>query len=454
MNNTIHIHFIGIGGISMSGLAEIMVTQGHKVTGSDIKTSDITDHLESLGVTITPHSKDNITTDIDLVVITAAINENNEELKYAKELGKKIVTRAEFLGDLMATYEFPICIAGTHGKTTTTSMLANILLHTNNNPTITVGGIVDSIGGNIHIGDTKYFLTEACEYHNSFLDFNPMVGVILNIEEDHMDFFKDLDDIKHSFTEFASLIPKQGLLVIEETALQNTPAIKNIAAPIETFGLSKTADWSAQNISFDANACPSFDVYYKNEFVFHIAIALTGTHNVLNTLSAIAVCHFLDIPVAEISKDLIHFSGAKRRFEMRGKIHDILLIDDYAHHPSEIKATLNTVAKYPHKNLYVVFQPHTYSRTKTFLNGFVDALSTYGQIIVTDIYAARETNPGDIHSRDLVKLLQNKGTNSIYIESFDEISDYLLTTTEPGDIIMTMGAGNVNQIIDTLLGKS
>ncbi|OON94312.1 MAG: UDP-N-acetylmuramate--L-alanine ligase [Candidatus Epulonipiscioides saccharophilum] len=448
-----HIHFIGIGGISMSGLAEIMLTQGHKVTGSDMTKSDMTNHLESLGIEVGLHSKDNINKDIDLVVVTAAIHEDNEELIYAKELGLEIMSRSKFLGHLMETYKYPICISGTHGKTTTTSMLADILLHSKKNPTITVGGILDSIGGNIHIGGVNYFLTEACEYCNSFLDFKPIVGVILNIEEDHMDFFKDLDQIKDSFFKFANLIPRDGLLVIEDTALANTPQIKQIAAPIETFGLNEHANWFASNILFDENARPSFDVYHNNEFLFNLKIGLTGMHNILNTLSIIATCNYLNIDLNSIAEELINFSGARRRFEICGKIHDITLIDDYAHHPSEIKATLNTLKKYPHNKVYIVFQPHTYSRTKAFFSEFAEALGTYGHIIMTEIYVARESNPGDVRVEDIVKLMKEKDVDAIYLESFDEITNHLLSIAEPGDLIVTMGAGNVNQIIDMILGK-
>ncbi|ONI46755.1 UDP-N-acetylmuramate--L-alanine ligase [Candidatus Epulonipiscioides saccharophilum] len=448
-----HIHFIGIGGISMSGLAEIMLTQGHKVTGSDMTKSDITNHLESLGIEVGLHSKDNINKDIDLVVVTAAIHEDNEELIYAKELGLEIMSRSKFLGHLMEAYKYPICISGTHGKTTTTSMLADILLHSKKNPTITVGGILDSIGGNIRIGGADYFLTEACEYCNSFLDFKPIVGVILNIEEDHMDFFKDLDQIKDSFFQFANLIPRDGLLVIEDTALENTPQIKQISAPIETFGLDEHANWFASNIIFDENARPSFDVYHNNEFLFNLKIGLTGMHNILNTLSIIATCNYLNIDLSSITEELINFSGARRRFEICGKIHDITLIDDYAHHPSEIRATLNTLKKYPHNEIYIVFQPHTYSRTKAFLSEFAEALGTYGHIILTEIYAARESNPGDVRVEDIVDLMKEKDVDAIYLESFDEITNHLLSIAEPGDLIVTMGAGNVNQIIDMILGK-
>ncbi|OOO00744.1 MAG: UDP-N-acetylmuramate--L-alanine ligase [Epulopiscium sp. Nele67-Bin004] len=445
---SVKIHFIGVGGISMSGLAEIMHDRGHEVSGSDMKASDITRHLENIGVQIMPtHTKANITPDIDVVVYTAAISEENEELICARQNVKTVVTRAEFLGMLMHTYDFPICVSGTHGKTTTTSMLANVLLGANFDPTITVGGIVQSIGGNIRIGGHKYFLTEACEYHNSFLDFFPRVGVILNVEEDHMDFFKDINEIYESFTKFASLIPADGLLVVNEDVKIDHPNK-------QTFGLSESCDWYAKNITFDDEACGVFDVYFRGQLMGNLRIGVTGAHNILNALSVCAVSHFLQINFETIQNNLVGFKGAKRRFEVRGDIHGITLVDDYAHHPTEIQATLEVANKYPHNKLFVIFQPHTYTRTKAFLEDFATALEKGGNVIITDIYAAREKNPGDIHAKDIVDIMERNGdTDVIYIDSFDEIADHLLISAEPGDLIITMGAGNVNQIIDILIGE-
>ncbi|OON91743.1 MAG: UDP-N-acetylmuramate--L-alanine ligase [Epulopiscium sp. Nele67-Bin001] len=451
MTNVKRIHFIGIGGISMSGLAEIMHHRGFEVSGSDMRASEETRHLESLGVTIMPtHSRSNITPDIDLVVYTAAIADDNPELIQAKDTINKVETRAQFLGSIMKMYDCPICVAGTHGKTTTTSMLANVLLGADKNPTITVGGIVEAISGNIHIGGHEIFLTEACEYHNSFLDFNPKIGIILNVEADHMDFFKDLDDIRNSFTKFSNLLPSDGFLVINKISAPNTADVK---CCIETFGLDDSANWYATNVSFNDKACATFTVNYNGTALGELTIGVTGSHNVLNALSVCAVANFLKVPFSVLQEYLVDFSGAKRRFEYKGCIHNVTIIDDYAHHPTEIKATLETAKKYPHKNLYVVFQPHTYTRTKAFLNEFAQALGTYGHIILTDIYAAREKNPGDIHSKDIEKLLAEGGTDVTYIDSFDEIADYLLLTCNPDDLIITMGAGNINQVADILLGK-
>ncbi|MGL6174253.1 MAG: UDP-N-acetylmuramate--L-alanine ligase [Cellulosilyticaceae bacterium] len=447
------IHFIGIGGISMSGLAEIMHDRGITVSGSDMKNSHVTEHLESLGIKVfISHSASNISEDLDVVVYTAAIAKDNPELIAAHEKVSKVVTRSQFLGELMSSYEFPICVSGTHGKTTTTSMLSEGLINATFNPTITVGGILNSIGGNIRLGGSKYFITEACEYCNSFLDFSPKLGIILNIEEDHMDFFKDINDIRDSFSRFANLIPKDGFLAINGLIPDKDDLLKDSICTIETFGLSSEYDWHAKNISYNTNACASFDVYYKDNFTGKISLSIPGEHNILNCLSVCSVCHFLGVDIATLNSGLTQFTGANQRFEIKGKMHDITVVDDYAHHPTEIAATLSVANNYPHKNLYVIFQPHTYTRTKAFLNDFAKVLGKAQNVIVTDIYAAREKNPGDIHSQDIVNAIHTLGKEALYMDDFESIANYLLENCIPGDLVITMGAGNVNQIADILLG--
>lgn len=448
------IHFIGIGGISMSGLAEIMHDRGVTVSGSDMKTSHVTDHLETLGIKVSiSHSAANITDDLDLVIYTAAIAKDNEELLAAREKVSRVLTRSQFLGELMSSYEFPICISGTHGKTTTTSMLSEGLIGANFNPTITVGGILSSIGGNIRLGDSKYFITEACEYCNSFLDFFPKIGIILNIEEDHLDFFKDIDDIRHSFARFANLIPTDGFLALNGNISNRAELLKDTTCKVETFGLTEDFDWYAKNIVCDNKACADFDVFYKGTLMGHIKLSAPGEHNILNCLSVCSVCHFLAVDTKTLNNGIAHFTGADQRFEIKGDIHGVTIVDDYAHHPTEIAATLSVANAYPHNNLYVVFQPHTYTRTKAFLNDFAKVLSTAGHIIVTDIYAAREKNPGDIHAQDIVNAIHNLGHTALYMDDFEAIADYLLENCVPNDLVITMGAGNVNQIADILLGK-
>lgn len=447
------IHFIGIGGVSMSGLAEIIWNKGYKVTGSDMKHSITTSHLDALGVPIYyGHAADNIEADVDLVVYTAAIHNDNPEIQAAKARGIELMTRSVFLGLLMHHFEYPICISGTHGKTTTTSMLSHALLAADLDPTITVGGILKAIHGNIRIGHSKYFLTEACEYCDSFLDFFPHIGVILNIEEDHMDYFKDINQIRDSFQKFACKIPADGFLSING----HTPDLETFTAPlnckVETFGLSETDDWCAKNISYNEKACASFDVYYHGEFSVHLTLHVPGEHNILNSLAVCSVCHHLGVPLEVLNRGLEDFSGADQRFEIKGQANGVTVVDDYAHHPTEIAATLKVAERFPHKELYVVFQPHTYTRTRAFLDDFAKALSSIqANIIVTDIYAAREKDPGDISSKDIVDKMHQLGTQVLYMTDFNEIADYLKAHAKEGDVVITMGAGNVNQIADSLL---
>lgn len=448
-----HIYFIGIGGISMSGLAEIMYDRGYKVSGSDMKSSTITSHLAHKNINIyVPHSGAHITPDIDLVVYTAAISQDNPELIKAKELGLDVISRAEFLGFLMKTYKYPICVSGTHGKTTTTSMLSETFISSGLNPTITVGGILKSIGGNIRAGGDEYFITEACEYCDSFLNFFPKIGIILNMEEDHMDYFKDIHQIRTSFQKFGKLIPWDGFLAINGHIEHTDQLISDMICKVETFGLDSSFDWYPENILFDDQACASFDVYYKGTLKGNLKLHVTGMHNVLNALSVCAVCHFIHLDIEQINLGLSLFTGANQRFEIKGKLHDITIVDDYAHHPTEIAATLSVAQAFPHNRLFIVFQPHTYTRTKAFLNDFAAVLSKADNLIITDIYAAREKNPGDIHAKDIIDHMDTSGKNILYLSDFSEIADYLLENCLPGDLIITMGAGNVNQVADILLG--
>ncbi|MGL4737993.1 MAG: UDP-N-acetylmuramate--L-alanine ligase [Cellulosilyticaceae bacterium] len=448
------IHFIGIGGISMSGLAEIMHQRGHIVSGSDMKASNTTLHLEKIGLNVyTNHSAEHITPDLDLIVYTAAIAAENPELIKAKELDLSLATRSEFLGYLMHTYEVPICIAGTHGKTTTTSMLSEVLIGGDLDPTITVGGILKSMGGNIRIGGHHYFLTEACEYCNSFLGFFPQIGVILNVEEDHLDYFKDMAQIHASFLKFAQLIPSDGFLAINGDTDNITPFFEETSCTVETFGLNPKYDWYASNITINERACPSFDVFYKENLVGRLEIGVPGMHNVYNALSICATAHFLGLEFALLQQTLPHFTGADQRFEIKGSIHDVVIVDDYAHHPTEIAATLGVAKDYPKNDLYVVFQPHTYTRTRAFLDDFAKVLADVPHLIITDIYAAREKDPGDIHAQQIVEKIQALGKDATYLSDFEEIADYLLAHCVPGDLVITMGAGNVNQIANILLGQ-
>lgn len=450
----IHIHFIGIGGISMSGLAEILLEEGFTVSGSDSKESPLTKKLESEGAIIHYGQRaENISDGIDCVVYTAAINKANPELMEAVARKIPMLTRAELLGQLMKNYKTPIAVSGTHGKTTTTSMISHILLAADLDPTISVGGILKAIGGNIRVGKSETFITEACEYTNSFLHFYPKISVILNIEEDHLDFFKDLEDIRHSFHQFAALLPSDGTLIINGDIDNYQEIYDSLDCNVITYGSSDMLDYSASNITYDEKGLVAFDLIKNGKVVDHIQLSVTGDHNVSNALASIATAELLQIPMETIKKGILSFSGTDRRFEYKGTFNGVTVVDDYAHHPTEIEATLHAAHNYPHKKLWCVFQPHTYTRTKALLPEFAKALSLADHVVVADIYAARETDTLGISSEDLQKRIQELGTPCEYFPTFDEIENYLLSNCQEGDLLITMGAGDVVNIGEQLLGK-
>ncbi|MBR3242864.1 MAG: UDP-N-acetylmuramate--L-alanine ligase [Parasporobacterium sp.] len=453
-NSNQKIHFIGIGGISMSGLAQILLKNGFSVSGSDSKKSALTDELEAQGAKIFIGQRaGNITDDIDLVVYTSAISEDNPELQAAKDAGIDTMVRADFLGALMKNYPQAVCISGTHGKTTTTSLLSQIMVEAETDPTISVGGVLPIIGGNVRIGGSDLFITEACEYTNSFLSFFPTIAVVLNVQSDHLDFFKDLEDIRNSFRRFTHLLPEDGTLIINGEIDNLSFFTEGLSAKVLTFGLNGDFDFTAKNISYDKFACAEYDLYQNGSFAAHVKLNLTGEHNVYNSISALAVAVQLGIPVEKAAASIGNFTGVNRRFQLKGEIAGVTIIDDYAHHPDEIRATLTAARNYPHDRLVVVFQPHTYTRTKAFLEEFADALSLADSVVLAEIYAARETDTLGISSADLQKLIQEKETDCYFFKTFDEIENFLLENCVNGDLLITMGAGDVYIIGEKLLGQ-
>ena len=448
-----HVHFIGIGGISMSGLAEILLEEGFQISGSDMKASAMTDKLASLGASIMIGQKaSNITDGIDLVVYTAAIHPDNPEFCAVKEHGIPMLTRAQLLGQMMDNYKNPIAVSGTHGKTTTTSMLTHVLLAAKKDPTISVGGILDAIGGNIRVGKSDILVTEACEYTNSYHSFNPVISIILNVEEDHLDFFSGIEEIRESFRTFARKLPKHGLLVVNGDMDCTDFIQEGVAADIVTFGITgKNLTYSAANISYDEQGNGSYDLVENGQITDHINLHVNGIHNIMNSLSVIAVARRLVIDSEDIKKGLLSFTGTKRRFEYKGERNGFTIIDDYAHHPTEIAATLNAAKKYPHNEVWTVFQPHTYTRTMAFLDEFAEALSISDHVIVTDIYAAREKDLGQVHAKDIVERMKKYDVDVTYISSFDDIEKFILKNLKNNDLLITMGAGNVVDIGENLL---
>ncbi len=450
--NQLHLHFIGIGGISMSGLAEILLGEGFEISGSDAHESALTERLRSKGARILiGQSADNIRPGIDCVVYSAAIHPDNPEFAAAKNAGLPMLTRAELLGQIMRNYEMPIAVAGTHGKTTTTSMCSHILMQAGLDPTITVGGILPSIDGNIRVGRSGTFITEACEYTNSFLSFFPKMELILNVDADHLDFFKDIDDIASSFHRFAALLDKDGTLIINRDTRKYDVVTKGLCCEILTYSLEQDADYTAADLRFNEHGCAIFNCVERGTSLREFRLFVPGIHNVSNALAAIAMARKLGLDADTIAEGLESFTGTDRRFQQKGTFKGAEIIDDYAHHPTEIRATLTAAANYPHKTLYVAFQPHTYTRTKALLPEFADALTLADHVILADIYAAREKNTIGISSKDLMTEIAKKGTKVDYFPSFEEIENFLRSQLEEGDLLITMGAGNIVDVGEDLL---
>lgn len=440
-----HIHFIGIGGISMSGLAQIAIKNGYNVSGSDRTKSDITDRLESLGAKVfIGHDAKNIE-GAQLCVHTAAVKADNPEMAAAVYAGVRLIDRAEFLGAVMKNYTHAIGVSGTHGKTTTTSMLAYALINAEKDPTISLGGELDILDGNIRTGNSDCFVTEACEYTNSFLKFFPTVALITNIEEDHLDFFTGIEEIRRSFADFAMLTKDKGSVVAWGEDENISIALEELPLDIITYGISDKMNYYPQNL-FTKAGFPSFDIMKDGEFVSHINLSVPGRHNVLNALATVAVCELLGCDTKKVIEGLEQFKGVKRRFEKKGEINGAVVIDDYAHHPTEIKTTLAAAKKFPHKRIICIFQPHTYSRTRSLWHEFEECFADADEIVMTDIYAAREPFDGLTKAENLAKDIEKQGKKATYIEDFSEIADYIKKTAKDGDIVFTMGAGTVTEL--------
>ena len=453
-NQTGHIYFTGIGGISMSGLAQILLSRNFKVSGSDTKESALTRQLASLGAYINYEQvSENINDSIDVLVYTAAVKQDNPELVAAKELGIPTLTRAEFLGQIMKNYDISIGVSGTHGKTTTTSMISQILLQADTDPTILVGGIMKSIDGNIRVGQSNLMITEACEYTNSFLSFFPTIGIILNVCADHMDFFNSLEEIRESFRKYAELLPEDGILIINGEIDNISYFTDGLKCKVVTFGQDNNFNYSFSNLCYNNFACGEFDIVVDGNIAEHIELKVPGLHNVLNAMAAISTCLELNISIHSIKKGLALYTGTDRRFQYKGTVNGATVIDDYAHHPDEIEATLKTTKTYPHNETWCVFQPHTYTRTKAFLEEFAKALSLADHVVLAPIYAARETDTLGISSLNLLDELKKLGADAYYFDTFDKIQQFLLKNILNDDLLITMGAGDVVLIGENLISE-
>lgn len=449
------VFFIGIGGISMSGLAEMLIKSNVTVVGSDKQETPITKKLVSMGAEIYyGHCEQSITDDITLVVYTAAIRDDNIELVTARKKNIALMDRAKFMGLLMKSYQYNILISGSHGKTSTTAMFSNVLICGDFDPTVSIGGVVSKMNSNVRVGGETFFVAESCEYCDSFLQFFPYVAVILNIEMDHEDYFEDIAHIRRSFSQFAKKTNPNGLIVINGDIDNYDEIVSDVSCKVLTYGMGQNKyHYTAANIEFDEHACASFDVCFNNVKINRVKLNVRGKHNILNALATFAGLQYLGVKPEVIKTGIEDFKGVARRFEILGKYNNATIVDDYAHHPTEISALLNTARKASHNELYCVFQPHTYSRTKALFNDFAQSLALADNIILTDIYASREVDPGDIHSRDIVKLLVEMGKNAVYIKNFDDIVLHLKKCLQPSDIMITTGAGDIFNVGNKLVNQ-
>lgn len=441
------IHFIGIGGISMSALASVLIRKGYRVSGSDFKESIYTEELRAEGAVISiGHAAENVS-GADAVIYSAAIGPDNPERKYAESHSLPSAERSVLLGEIEKMYKFPVDVSGTHGKTSTTGMLSHIFLAAEKDPTILIGGELNAIGGNKRIGSSDYFISEACEYHRSFLSFHPYIAIILDVEADHLDYYKDLDDVKSAFSDFADIAAHA--VVINADDENTVDAVKNSKSRvITTSRKNKNADFFADNLHSNSFGEYTFCVMRKNALLCEVSLSVPGIHHVGNALCAFAAAYELGLSPNEIAEGLHSFKGVKRRFELKAEKSDIRIYDDYAHHPTEITATLDALKNFG-GNKYIVFQPHTYTRTYTLFDDFVSALSNAPNLILLDIYAAREKDTGLVNSADLSQKLPG----SYLASDFTDAANYIKDRIKPGDLVMTIGAGDVYKVGDELSEK-
>ena len=451
-----NIHCIGIGGIGLSGIAEILLSRGYNVSGSDMNESEITEKLRAHGAKIfLNHSADNVE-DADLIIYSAAIAEENPEIQRAKEKGIPMASRAEVLGILMDEYPDSIAISGTHGKTTTTSMVSLILEDGKYDPTILVGGNLDEIGGNYKVGYGDYFVTEACEYRDSFLELRPGIEVILNIDSDHLDYFKDIEHIVNSFDRFTKNVKEGGKIIAYDANPFVNRVIRDLPHVI-TYGYNSNCDYCIQDVRFERDGMPSFEVIHQGKNLGRVELNVPGEHNILNAGAAFACCYELGVPEETIINTLNTYRGTKRRFDIMGTTEKgVLVVDDYAHHPTEIIATLSAAGNLPHKRIWCLYQPHTYTRTLALFDEFAESFKKADVLVLAEIYAAREKNIHNISSSALADRVKEKFPDKevMYISDFEEIAKKVNEECEEGDLVITMGAGDIYKVGDLLMGRA
>ncbi|MGI5970093.1 MAG: UDP-N-acetylmuramate--L-alanine ligase [Oscillospiraceae bacterium] len=441
-------HLVGIGGVSMRPLAEVLFGMGVAITGSDINESEVVRSLREKGIKVTIGHFAESVRGADLVIRTAAVHDDNPEIAEARRLGIPVFERAQAWGRIMKDYKNALCISGTHGKTTTTSMSAYILMEAGRDPTVMIGGTLPLIGSGYCVGSLDTIVMESCEYCNSFLSFFPVIAVILNVDADHLDFFKDIDDVIASFHAFAERVPERGCVIVNADDQNSMKAVSGVKRRIMTFGLSSKADVRAENIEMK-NGRSSFDVVYGGRRFAHLQLKVPGLHNIMNALAATAAAIELEVPPGAIERGLAKFPGAGRRFEYKGEYNGAAIYDDYAHHPSEMRALITAAKDLDFKRIILVFQPHTYTRTKLLYDDFVRELRRADIAILAEIYAAREVNTIGITSSQLAK-----DSGARCYASFDEITAALQAEARPGDLILTAGAGDIYKIGEKLASLS
>ena len=447
-----HIHFIGIGGSSMSGLALIALDKGYVVSGSDASDSSVLNVLRSKGITVYGRqSADNITSDISLVVYTVAVPETNPELSKARGLNIPVIERGKFLGLISRNYEKCISVTGTHGKTTTTAMLSSIFLTAEKDPTIHLGGTFPLIEGSVRTGGEEYLLTEACEYHAHMLSIDSFAGIILNVEDEHLDFYKTHENLARAFAVFAGNIPENGFLIVCKSDPGAMEAKSAAICPVYTYALSRDdlkAKYEADDIVFTETGS-EYTLLIYGEPAARIKLNVPGEHNILNSLAASAAALTSGIDIGSVVEGLARFEGTGRRFENVGNVKGAALIDDYAHHPTEVRVTVDSAKKMIRKGgrLIALFQIHTFTRAKKFKTEFAEALRPADEIIVTDIYPAREIDTGEISGSMINDYFVSRGLNSTFIRSFDEIARHVYSELGENDIVLSLGAGDINKVL-------
>ena len=430
-------HLVGIGGVSMSPLAEVLHGRGVLVTGSDMHESAAVSHLRALGIPVTIGHLPQSVQGADCVIRTAAVHDDNPEIAAAHAAGIPVFERAQAWGAIMRHYQNALCVAGTHGKTTTTSMCTHIFLAAQRDPSVMIGGVLPALGAGHRVGKGDTIILESCEYCNSFLSFFPTVAVILNVDADHLDFFRDLEDIKHSFRRFAELVPADGYVVAGRDDANTMDALAGLDRQMVTFGLEE-GDVHAANLTWH-NGFASFDIVARGVLFTHADLSVPGIHNVRNALAAAAAALCLHVPAQAVSQGLAAFHGAGRRFEKKGEFHGAMVYDDYAHHPHELQALLTTARGLGYSRVICAFQPHTYSRTHELFDDFVQVLKLPDITLLAEIYAAREQNTLGISSADLAA----KIPGAMFCPTLEDVTARLRELARSGDLILTVGAGDI-----------